>query len=157
MITAMSVAVSLHVLAAAVWVGGMFFAYTALRPAAAQALDAPARLRLWSQVLARFFTWVWVAVTVVLISGFWMTLAFYGGFGAVGLYVHLMAGPGLLMSALFLHLYLAPYRRLRTAVAAEDWTAAGKHLNQIRFLVATNLALGLTVIVIGAGGRYFRL
>jgi uncharacterized membrane protein len=153
----MSAAVSLHALAAVVWVGGMFFAFTALRPAAAQVLEAPLRLKLWSQVLTRFFVWVWVAVPVVLISGFWMTLAFYGGFGSVGLYVHLMAGPGLLMSAIFLHLYFAPYRRLRAAVDAEDWPAAGKQLNQIRVLVATNLALGLAVVVVGAGGRYFAL
>lgn len=151
----MSAAVSLHALGAVVWVGGMFFAFTALRPATAEVLEAPLRLKLWSLVLARFFRWVWLAVAVVLVSGFWMTLGFYGGFGSVGLYVHLMAGPGLLMSALFLHIYFAPYRRLQAAVQAEDWPTAAKHLDQIRLLIAVNLILGLAVIVIGSGGRYF--
>lgn len=36
----------LHVLAASVWVGGMFFAYMALRPVAATQLQPPARLGL---------------------------------------------------------------------------------------------------------------
>lgn len=37
---------ALHVLAALVWVGGMFFAWMVLRPAAVAALEAPARLKL---------------------------------------------------------------------------------------------------------------
>lgn len=41
---------ALHVLAAVVWVGGMFFAWMVLRPAAVTALEPPARLRLWSAV-----------------------------------------------------------------------------------------------------------
>ena len=37
----MTFALMLHVLAAAVWVGGMFFAYMVLRPVAAQLMLAP--------------------------------------------------------------------------------------------------------------------
>ena len=114
----MAVALSLHVLATVLWVGGMFFAFVVLRPAAAEVLDGPVRLRLWMKVLGRFFAWVWIAVAVILTSGFWITLAFFGGFGSVGLPVHLMAGVGLLMSALFLYVYFAPYRRMRVAVNA---------------------------------------
>jgi len=46
---------TLHVLAALVWVGGMFFAWLVLRPATVAALDGPARLRLWVEVFRRFF------------------------------------------------------------------------------------------------------
>lgn len=60
---------SLHVLAALVWVGGMFFAWLILRPAAVAALDGPARLRLWVEVFQRFFVWVWIAIAVLAISG----------------------------------------------------------------------------------------
>ena len=35
----MSISISLHVLAAMIWVGGMFYAYMAMRPAAAQVLQ----------------------------------------------------------------------------------------------------------------------
>ena len=44
--TAFSLAYTLHVLAALVWVGGMFFAWMILRPAAMAALDGPPRLKL---------------------------------------------------------------------------------------------------------------
>ncbi len=46
---------ALHVLAATVWVGGMFFAWMVLRPAAVAMLQAPERLRLWTDVFRRFF------------------------------------------------------------------------------------------------------
>ena len=40
----MTLAISLHVLAAVIWVGGMFFAWIVLRPVAASQLEPPARL-----------------------------------------------------------------------------------------------------------------
>ncbi len=59
----------LHLLAALAWVGGMFFAWMILRPAAVAVLQPPERLRLWLDVFLRFFAWVWAAVLVLPISG----------------------------------------------------------------------------------------
>ena len=42
----MSVTITLHLLSAVIWVGGMFFAYMVLRPAAATLLEPPQRLPL---------------------------------------------------------------------------------------------------------------
>jgi putative copper export protein len=50
----MAFAIATHTLAAAIWVGGMFFAYMALRPSAGP-LEAPVRLQLWERVFSRFF------------------------------------------------------------------------------------------------------
>ena len=71
--------ISLHALAAVIWVGGMFFAYMALRPVAAQLLEPPIRLELWSQTLAQFFPWVWLAVIALPATGYWIIFAVYGG------------------------------------------------------------------------------
>ncbi|MEI9804681.1 MAG: hypothetical protein WDN48_09810 [Pseudolabrys sp.] len=49
---------TLHILSAVVWVGGMFAAYLCLRPAAG-ALEGPQRLALWRAFFAKFFPWVW--------------------------------------------------------------------------------------------------
>jgi uncharacterized membrane protein len=38
---------ALHGMAASAWVGGIFFAYMALRPAAMITLEPPVRLKLW--------------------------------------------------------------------------------------------------------------
>ena len=151
----MAYAISLHVLAAVIWVGGMFFAYMALRPVAAALLEPPVRQKLWAQVFGRFFPWVWTSVTVLLASGFWMVFAGFGGMAKVGVYVHLMMGLGIFMMMLFLHVYFGPFQRLRQAVASNDPEDGSIRLNQIRILIAINLVLGLIVVVVGAGGRFF--
>src|SRR5690606_1619191 len=59
MVLSMAVPLVLHILAAVIWVGGMFFAYMALRPAMGATLDPESRPRLWLHTLDRFFRWVW--------------------------------------------------------------------------------------------------
>ncbi|MCE2482639.1 MAG: CopD family protein [Alphaproteobacteria bacterium] len=148
-------ATGLHVLAAVIWIGGMFFAYMVLRPAVAGIEAPPERLRLWGRVLERFFRWVWGAVVVLPASGYWLVFDEFGGLGAVGIDTHIMQGVGLLMILIFLHLYFAPYRRFGRALAAEDLAAAAAALGRIRTVVAINLALGLALAAIGATGAYW--
>jgi uncharacterized membrane protein len=142
----------LHVLGAVVWVGGMFFAYVALRPAAAALLQPPERLKVWRETFRRFFFWVWISVAAILASGLWM-IGLLGGFGTAGLHVHLMFALGLVMMGIFAHVYFAPYRRLVRYVEQDDWKAAGAALGQIRKLVAVNLALGIVTVAVGTAGR----
>ena len=149
-----AIAVILHALSAVVWVGGMFFAHQALRPAAV-VLEPGPRLMLWARVLGRFFAWVIGAVVLLLVSGFAMVFDVFGGFGGVGLYIQLMMGIGILMMLLFFHLYFAPWRRFRAAVGRQDWAEGGRQLGQIRSIVTVNLVLGLIVVGIGASGRYW--
>jgi uncharacterized membrane protein len=149
-----TVALILHAVAAVVWVGGMFFAHQALRPATA-VLDAAPRLLLWSRVLDRFFAWVIAAIVVLLVTGYTLVFGVFGGFARVGLHVHLMQGIGILMMLLFLHLYFAPWRRFHLAARQENWAEGGRQLGQIRSIVTINLVLGLVVVAIGASGRYW--
>jgi uncharacterized membrane protein len=148
------IALLLHVWSAVIWVGGMFFAWMVLRPVAARQLEPRERLTLWDGVFRRFFPWVFAAIAVLLVTGYWMVLSFYGGFDHVGLYVHLMHWSGYAMILIFLHVYFAPFRRLGAAVADADWPAGGRHLGQIRRLVGINLLLGLAVIALASGGRH---
>ncbi len=150
----MGIALLLHALAAVVWVGGMFFAYVVLRPVAAVQLEPPQRLTLWVGVFGKFFPWVFAAIGILLITGFWMVLGIYGGFGSVGPYVHTMLWLGIVMMLVFMHVFFASFKRLKMAVAAEDWTTGAAKLAQIRLLIAINLALGLCVIAVASGGRY---
>ncbi len=150
----MSFAVTLHLLAAVLWVGGMFFAYVCLRPAAL-ALAPPQRMPLWTGAFARFFPWVWAAVVLLPATGYWMIFNVFGGMGQAGLYIHLMQGLGLMMIAIYLHVFFAPYRRFQRAVAAADFIAAGKQLGQIRRMIAINLGLGLLTVIVGSAGKYW--
>ena len=146
-------AIAFHLLAAVVWVGGMFFAYIALRPVAAAQFEPPARLRLWSAVFKRFFPWVIVSIVVLLASGFWMIFR-KGGMAGVGMNVHIMLLTGIIMMLIFFHVYFGPFKKLNTSIITEDWQNGGAALNQIRKLILLNLALGLFVIVIASAGRY---
>jgi uncharacterized membrane protein len=150
----MILGLTLHILGAVVWVGGMFLAYVVLRPAAGT-LDPPARLALWRGVLGRFFPWVWASIALLLLSGYGMLFLALGGFAGAGVHVHVMNLLGLVMMGLFLHLYFAPWRRLQRALDAGDVAAAAGQLGQIRTIVAINLSLGLITSVIGASGRYW--
>ena len=148
------IVISVHVLSAIVWVGGMFFAYFIVRPCAGSILDAPMRLKLWSQIFERFFRWVWLAVILLLCTGYWMIFGIYGGMKFVGLHVHLMNGIAWMMIVLFIYLNIGPVKQLRSAVSIEDWTDAGRALSKIRLIVAMNLALGLATAIIATGGKY---
>ena len=116
----MFIAIPLHLLATVIWVGGMFFAYMALRPVAASLLEPPQRLPLWSKTFDRFFPWVWVAVIILPITGLWMVYSVFGGFEHVGHYIYLMTGIGSLMILLFLYVFFSPYRRMQQALVAND-------------------------------------
>lgn len=151
---ALAIAVTLHVLAVTIWVGGMFFAHQCLRPVAASQLDPPMRLRLWVGVFSRFFPWVWVAVVATLATGLWIIFFIFGGFASTRLFVHIMFGLGLLMMAIFMLVYFSPYQRLKTAVAKENWQDGGKQLARIRHLVGVNTIIGLLTIALASGGRY---
>ena len=150
----MGLLVALHVLAAVVWVGGMFFAYMVLRPAAGP-LEPADRLPLWYRVFGRFFPWVWASIVLLLISGYGMLFRAFGGFAGAPLHVNVMQGIGIVMMLLFLHLYFAPWRRFGHAVEGKAFPEAAKELGQIRRIVAINLALGLVTIAIGASGRFW--
>lgn len=143
-----------HALAAVVWVGGMFFAYLILRPALGF-LEPPSRLSLWNFVFRRFFFWVWIAVVVLLATGYHIVFAEFDGFGMAPLYVHLMHGVALVMVALYAYVYFVTYRRYAAHVAAEAWPDAAGRLNTIRRIVAINLVLGLINVAIGSSGRFW--
>ncbi len=113
----------LHVSAAIVWMGGVSFMLFALRPAAMD-LPPPQRLPLMAQVLMRFFRLVWLCIGLLLATGLVMLLGVGMKQAPVGW--HLMLGIGLLMFAVFGHLYFGPFWRLRAAVAAADWQRAGQ-------------------------------
>ena len=150
----MTIALLFHILAAVIWVGGMFFAHVMLRPAAA-ALDPAVRLPLFRRVLGNFFPWVWASIVALLVSAYGVMVPQFGGVAHAPFYVNAMQVIGLIMILAFFHLYFAPWKRFRTAVDAGDLTTAAPQLAQIRHIVLFNLILGLVAVVIGGTGRYW--
>jgi uncharacterized membrane protein len=143
----------IHLLAVLIWVGGMFFAYVVLRPAAVEALEPPQRLRLWDVVFRRFFVWVWGAIAALLVSGLYLIYLF-GGMAHVGVYIHIMLMLGLAMMVIYGYVFFACYVPFSLNVAKQRWKEAGELLGKIRKLIAVNLTLGLLTVcvaVIGMG------
>jgi uncharacterized membrane protein len=153
--TPFGIVYTLHVLSALVWVGGMFFAWMVLRPAAMKALEGPARLKLWVEVFQGFFRWVWVAVVLLPVSGVGMIHLQYSGFEAAPRYVQVMMGLYVVMTALFIRIQALLLPELRTAVAAQDWPTGAATLGKIRKLVGINLMVGVVLVAIAAARPMF--
>lgn len=148
------IASTAHTLAAVIWVGGMFFAHMALRPSLMKE-EPPTRLRVWVHVFPRFFTWVWLCVILIPMTGYAMVFVDFGGFEAAGRHVELMHGLGWVMVFLFIFLYVRPFTQFKREVAEQDFPAAAAHLVTIRRIVTTNLILGIVVTAAGVSGRFW--
>ena len=150
--TGLGAATALHLLGAAIWVGGMFFALLVLRPSLA-VLAPPQRLALHGQVFRRFFRIIWHAMPIVILTGYALVFLGFGGFKGTPWTVHVMHLSGLVMAVIFAVTYFGPWAALRAALVADDGAAAAANVDRIRMLITVNLGLGLgTIAVAGLGG-----
>ena len=133
---------------------GMFAIYACLRPALVTIEPAP-RLRLMRATLGNFFLWVWIALLLLLVTGYGMVFVTFGGFATLPLYVDLMQAIGWVMIALFLWLFHRPWLAFKREVDSENWPNAAASLDRIRRIISINLPLGLAVVMIGASGRFW--
>ncbi|CAB3771147.1 CopD family protein [Paraburkholderia humisilvae] len=152
MTKAIEIALFLHLLGVAVWIGGMVFANFCLRPALGD-LSPQLRLPLWESVFARFFNWVGVSVIVILLSGGFL-LSQYGGAHA-SWPLHTMAGFGIVMMLIFGHIRFAVFPRIRRAVQAQKWPDGANAVATVRRLVIVNLVLGVVTIGVAVMSRGF--
>lgn len=142
----------LHLVAAIFWMGGMAFMIMALRPAAISLLQPPERLMLMGAVWKRFFPIVIVSIVALFGTGTNLyTTTFRAikaatGQGSVPQGWNIMLALGLLMIALFGHIYFVGYARFKRAMAVQDWPTAGKAATQIHQFMLTNFALGWLAI-----------
>lgn len=144
-----AIAIALHLVAAVVWVGGMFFAYVVLRPTS-DMLEPPKKLALWAGVFKRFFPWVWMAIIVLITTGYWLIFSWFKGFSSTPGYVHLMHMMGWIMTLLFAYLYYKIYPSFKQAVQSESWPEAGAAMGKIRQVILVNLILGICLLVLVA-------
>ncbi|HSD38963.1 MAG TPA: CopD family protein [Rhodocyclaceae bacterium] len=150
--TTFAILLFLHVTAVIVWVGGMALMHFAVRPAAVETLAPSQRLPFMTATLGRFFVAVTISIGVLLVTGAWM-MHFMASAGRLPLSVEMMAGLGIIMMAIFGHVRLAAFPRLRNAVAVQNWPEAANRLATIRKLVELNLVLGVVTVAVAIIGR----
>ncbi|MCG7900652.1 MAG: hypothetical protein JAY99_04160 [Candidatus Thiodiazotropha lotti] len=148
----MSIALTLHLLAVIVWVGGMFFAHVVLRPVLNEQLEPHQRLPLLLRVFDSFFPWVWGSVVTILATGYWMLFTQYGG--ETGWWLSFMSMVGTLMAAIFIFIYAIPYHQFGTALKGDDMPRAVAAISLIRQLILVNLILGMVVSLLATMGKY---
>ncbi len=152
----------LHLFAAFWWLGGMGVMLYAVRPAVLAQLDSAPRLKLMAAVLKRFFLGVWASVAVILATGLHLygagamaasqarkIVLAAGGTPSAGLLPlgwNLMMGIGFLMMLLFIHIYVAGFRKMDKALGAGDNPAAAAALAKMHPFVVANFALGLLAV-----------
>jgi len=142
---------TLHITSAVIWVGGMFFAYMALRPAMA-GLSKDIALALWRRTLQTFLRWVAAMVLVLWVTGIYQMFFVLPGFGTSGLHVDTMFTTALIMTLLFFWLNHSVFRKFKLAADSHDFETAGQLIHTIRKIVAVNLGLGLITVVIASWG-----
>jgi uncharacterized membrane protein len=143
---AWGVVLGLHILMAAVWVGGMAFMNFALRPSLA-VLETGPRGLLLNQVWRRFFLIVWHAMPLSLITGYAMLFGIYGGFAGAAWNINAMHGLALIMAIIFLVVVFGPWKTFRRTT---DRARAAAAASRIRTLVLADLVLGVITIVLAA-------
>ena len=59
------------------------------------------------------------------------------------------------MMLIFMHVFFAPYNRLKKAVAEQRWPDGGNALGQIRTMVGINTIIGIITIIVATAGKFF--
>jgi len=140
-----------HLVAVAIWIGGMFFAHACLRPAAFELLAPPQRLPLMAGALGRFFRWVALAIVLLWASG--LARLAQVGFANAPPAWHAMAGLAAVMTVVFGAIAHGIFPGVRRAIAEQRLPDAAAALGRIRILVAINLGLGVATIAVATLGR----
>lgn len=146
------IALFIHLLCAAFWVGGMATMHFAVRPSAVATLEPPLRLRMMAATLRRFFVGVDASVTLLFVTGVTMILA-TGGFRGLHWRIEAMMSIAIVMAAIYVYIRASVFRALRRAVEESAWPVAAARLNTVRKLVTLNLALGVVVFAVATVGR----
>jgi uncharacterized membrane protein len=149
----MTIVFPLHVLAAIVLLGGLFFASVVFRPIVS-GLDVEIASSLWQRMLSRFFSWGWASLVIILATGIGMVFLKFGGFSGVPMIHRANMAIGIPAIALFGYIYFGPWRRYRRTMSRDEWTAAQKEFTRVRVGMAIVLVLGLVASVVSAVGRY---
>ena len=141
-----------HMLAAIIWIGGAFFVRAILLPAL-DGTGAAERFAVLARVLPVFFRAIWVAVAVLLLTGYGVLLFGYNdGLGGGGIHVDIMQFIGWALILAFIYLDFGPFRFFLRALAADDLDRAAAKMLALRDGFTVVLGLGMLTAAVGVSG-----
>ncbi|GAB6069574.1 DUF2269 family protein [Thiomicrorhabdus hydrogeniphila] len=148
-------AISIHIISATLWVGGIFLVYQVFRPAV-MPMPSNIKLPLFVAIFTRFFKWVWLFIVLLIITGYLDWQYRFTATDTTPLYLHFMHILGWVMIILFAWLYFKPYQQLKLAVDSSSFPEAGNIINtKMRPIIIINLFLGIFEAIIGVTGPYW--
>ncbi len=151
----MIIGMALHVLAAVVWVGGMFFAHMVLQAERRPDSNPPVRLWLWGRVFPRFFLLGLAQRREPSRQRLRHGVVRLGGLCGGPRLGRAMTALGVVMSGdLRLHLFLAVAALSPRGCGRRLAGRGGEPQRRSGCCVTINLTLGLVTSAIGASGRY---
>jgi len=144
----------LHVLATAVWIGGMLFMKLVLMPAL-QAIDPAQRGRLMGAVAKRFTMVVWASVAVLLVTGYLKTpgellLSAEAGYGMTLLVKHAMIAVMIVVGLVITFVVAPKMKALAPAAGSPPPPALLAAQKRLDLLSAVNTVLGIGVLISAA-------
>ena len=135
-----------HAIAGVVWIGGMFFAYTALKPAEPD-YDDSEKLKLWNGVYQIFVRWITCAIAVMWLSCIaliWMTDDLVN---SVSIHTLGLLGLVLILTITTASLLFGPWNNLQRHIDAADFVSADQSVLAVRRFLLGNMLFGAAVMV----------
>lgn len=151
-----NVLVSLHILAAVVWVGGMLFLSLVLAPIVRRRTAAPEFMALFRSAALRFRAVAWAAIGVLLLTGPMLLMQRGISLVAPSTWQHIvrlkLALVGVLLVLTVLHDFVLGPRVRHAAAVPESSRSAWDHLivRTARWLPRVSLLLALAVVIAAA-------
>lgn len=148
-----SAAVALHVMAAFVWLGGMFYASVAvaLTTGSQQPLASAGHL---ARELRRFFPVLCLCAALLLVSSLYLVFGGFRGPHHAPAFVNLMLLRDLFMVFLVLLAWLVAYPRLRRGLEQENPRLVRGGLYRMLLVGLINLVLGTIVFFVVMTGSF---
>jgi uncharacterized membrane protein len=148
-----SIALSIHIVAIVVWLGGLFLLSVVLPPTIRD-LDTKLAMSVWSRILSGFLVWGSASLIVIVATGVVLVNLRFGGFSHMPIVHRWNMMIGLPAIALYAYLYLVVWRRYHRAMSCGDSQAAERSALAVRRVMGVILILGLGASVVSAAGHY---
>ena len=139
------VPIVVHAIAAVTWIGGIFFAYTALKPA--EPVYTPeAKSKLWLKVYAVFVRWVGCSIAVMWLSCMAVVGMTEDPIGNMTKHSIGLLSLGSILTVTTLAVILGPWQRLNRQVEDRDFSAADQTVLRLRRYLMVNFILGIAMM-----------
>ena len=145
----------LHVLSAIIWIGGMIVIRFAVHYSMQNIEEPKIKLGRTLENLQRFFSMVIPSIIILLITAIIMILAL--GFKETELYKFAIAKEIIwtIMTVIFIVIYMKR-NKAQKAFDSGDFLSAKNHLTPLaKYLIPTNIVLGLIALILGITLRGF--